>query len=94
MSERDRLWYLINELINGTYSPKSFCDEFTRIYDEEIDYRFLSYEEKENFAEMSEMASRYSSGARGLLSTYLSASDLIENAKEIKLKTLGMVEIF
>ena len=45
MAERDRLWYLINSLINGTYSTKNFCEEFTRIYDEEVDYNFLSYEE-------------------------------------------------
>ena len=60
MSERDRLWDLINCLINGTYSPKNFCEEFTRIYEEEVDYSYLSYEEKQNFGEMNEMAARYS----------------------------------
>ena len=96
MAERDRLWYLINSLINGTYSTKNFCEEFTRIYDEEVDYNFLSYEEKQNFAEMSEMASRYSEDNSKLrfIDKYFSATDIIENAKEIKLRTMGTVEIF
>lgn len=96
MAERDKLWDLINNLINGTYSPKSFCEEFTRVYDEEVDYRYLSFEEKMNFDEMSEMASRYSEDESKLrfINKYFSADDLIENAKEIKLKMLGMVEIF
>jgi hypothetical protein len=96
MSERDRLWDLINCLINGTYSPKNFCEEFTRIYEEEVDYSYLSYEEKQNFGEMSEMAARYSDdeGKLKFINKYFSASDIIENAKDIKLRMLGLVEIF
>lgn len=96
MAERDRLWSLINGLINGTYSTKNFCEEFTRFYDEEVDYRYLSFEEKQNFDEMNEMASRYSEDESKLrfINKYFSAEDIIENAREIKLKMLGMVEIF
>ncbi len=96
MSEREKLWDLINNLINGTYSPRSFCEEFTRIYEEEVDYNYLSYEEKENFAKMSEIVSRYTEdeGKLKLINSYFDASDIIENAREIKLNTLGVMEIF
>ena len=29
MSDREQLWYLIDELVNGTYDIYTFCTEFT-----------------------------------------------------------------
>ena len=38
MTEKEQLWYLISGVLNGVYDIKTFCSEFTRIYDLEIDY--------------------------------------------------------
>lgn len=45
MTEKEQLWYLINGVLNDTYDIKTFCSEFTRIYDLEVDYEQLSEQE-------------------------------------------------
>ncbi|TRW21914.1 hypothetical protein FL857_11970 [Criibacterium bergeronii] len=60
MTERESLWYLINGLLNGSYSINVFCNEFTRIYDLEVDYDELSPEENYEFGKLSEMTARFS----------------------------------
>ena len=41
-------------------SARAFCEEFTRIYDFEIDINTLSSEELDELGELSDMASRFS----------------------------------
>lgn len=86
MSDREQLWYLINGLLKGAYSPSTFCDEFARIYDLETDYGHLSLLERKNFDELSEMASRFSDDAEELKipNMYFSENEIIEKAKSIK----------
>lgn len=86
MSDREQLWYLINGLLKGTYSMYIFCDEFTRIYDLETDYKHLSLLERKNFAELSEMASRFSDDADEfkIPNMYFSENEIIEKVKSIK----------
>ena len=86
MSDREQLWYLINGLLNGAYSPNVFCDEFTRIYDINTDYDNLSLQEREKFAELSEMAARFSDDEEELKipNMYFNANQIIEKAKTIK----------
>ena len=86
MSDREQLWYLINGLLNGTYSPNIFSDEFTRIYDLETDYNHLSLLERKNFAGLSEMASRFSDDEKELKipNMYFSANEINKKAKSIK----------
>ena len=50
MREKEQLWYLINGVLSGTYDIKTFCSEFTRIYNLEVDYEELSKQEKLEFA--------------------------------------------
>ena len=38
MTGKEQLWYLINGVLDGSYDIKTFCLEFTRIYDLEVDY--------------------------------------------------------
>ena len=38
MTGRESLWYLINGLVNNEYDIKTFCSEFTRIFNLELDY--------------------------------------------------------
>ena len=86
MSDREQLWYLINGLLKGTYSPSTFCYEFTRIYDLETDYKHLSLLERKNFAELSEMASRFSDDSDELKipNMYFCENKIIEESKSIK----------
>ena len=92
MSNREKLWNLINGLLNASYIPKSFCDAFSRIYDLEIDYDTLSEEEKCEFRDLSEMAGRFSDDAEELKipHMYFSASEIINKAKHIKEKLGGI----
>lgn len=86
MCDREQLWYLINGLLKGTYSPNTFCNEFSRIYDLETDYEHLSLLERKNFSELSEMASRFSDDAKEIKipNMYFSENEIIEKAKSIK----------
>ncbi|MEE0686329.1 MAG: hypothetical protein UEA60_06710 [Lachnospiraceae bacterium] len=86
MSDREQLWYLINGLLNGTYSTNVFCHEFTRIYDLETDYNHLLLLERTKFAELSEMASRFSDDEEELKipNMYFSANEIIKKAQNIK----------
>ena len=86
MTNKEELWYLINELLNGTYTVKTFCSEFTRIYDLETDYNILSEEENKEFGELCEMAVRFSDdiGELKIPNMYFSENDIMEKAKEIK----------
>lgn len=86
MTEKEELWYLINGLLEGTYTVKTFCSEFTRIYDLEMDYDILSEEENKEFGDLCEMAGRFSDDIEELKipNMYFSKNDIIEKAKEIK----------
>lgn len=86
MTEKEELWYLINGLLEGTYTVKTFCSEFTRIYDLEMDYDILSEEENKEFGDLCEMAGRFSDDIEELKipNMYFSKNDIIKKAKEIK----------
>ena len=45
MTGREKLMYLINGLLEGEYDISVFCDEFSRIFDLEMDYKELTEEE-------------------------------------------------
>ena len=42
MTEKEQLYYLINGVLDGSYQVKTFCSEFTRVYDLEVDYEQFS----------------------------------------------------
>jgi len=60
MTNREALWYLIDGLLAGSYSVNNFCDEFSRIYNIEIDYDELTSEERLEFRELSKITGRFS----------------------------------
>ena len=60
MTSKQQLMYLMCGLLSGKYSARAFCEEFTRIYDFEIDINTLSSEEIDELGELSDMASRFS----------------------------------
>ena len=45
MTDKEQLWYLIQGLIDGSYETKTFCNEFSRIYNLETDYNNLTINE-------------------------------------------------
>lgn len=60
MDEKEQLWYLIDGLLNDSYTIQIFCSEFSRIYDLEVDYDELSDEEHTEFGDLCDMCSRFS----------------------------------
>lgn len=74
--------------MEGTYTIKTFCSEFTRIYDFEIDYDVLTDEENKEFRDLCEMAGRFSDDLEELKipNMYFNESEIICRAKVIKKK--------
>lgn len=85
MTEKEQLWYLIDKLIEKEYQVNTFCDEFTRIYDLEIEYDELSPQENQLFSELSSMTGRFSDDEEELKisNMYFGADDIIDKVKEI-----------
>jgi hypothetical protein len=86
MTAKESLWYLINELIKGSYTVKTFCSEFTRIYDLEIDYDDLSKEENYLFGELCEMSGRFSDDddELNIPNMYFSEKEIMDKVKQVK----------
>ncbi|WP_154661560.1 hypothetical protein [Bacillus ndiopicus] len=42
MTPKEQLYYLINEYIEGNYDTAAFCNQFTIIFNIEIDYADLN----------------------------------------------------
>jgi len=89
MTNRESLWYLVNGLLNGSYDIKTFCSEFMRIYDLELDYDELTLEENKEFGELCEMAARFSNDEEELLipNIYCSEQEIKKKARQIIEKT-------
>lgn len=88
MTKKGQLWYLINGLLENTYTIEAFCDEFTRIYDLEIDYDGLTDEENKEFGDLCEMSGRFSDDLEELKipNMYCSENEIISKAKTVKKK--------
>jgi len=88
MTEKEQLWYLINGVLNGSYDIRTFCSEFTRIYDLEIDYEQLSEEENCEFGELCEMAGRFSDDEQELKipNMYYSKKNILDKTRYVKQK--------
>ena len=86
MTEKEQLWYLINGVLNDTYDIKTFCSEFTRIYDLEVDYEQLSEQENSEFGDLCEMAGRFSDDDDELKipNMYYSKENILEKARYVK----------
>lgn len=60
MTAKEKLYYLLNEFQKGKYDTITFCDQFTVIYDTEVDYDTLSKVENELFSDLSTITARFS----------------------------------
>lgn len=85
MTGKESLWYLINGLLNGSYPINIFCNEFTRIYDLEVDYDGLSPDENYEFGKLCEMTGRFSDNEEELKipNMYCSENEIRAKVKNI-----------
>ncbi|WP_196595369.1 colicin immunity domain-containing protein [Pectinatus frisingensis] len=60
MTAKEKIYYLITQYKKGKYDTNTFCDQFTVIYDTEVDYDTLSKIENRLFYELSTITSRFS----------------------------------
>lgn len=60
MTAKEKLYYLLAEYQKGKYDMNTFCDQFTVIYNTEVDYDTLSKVENELFNELSTITARFS----------------------------------
>lgn len=86
MTEKEQLYYLIDGVLDGSYQVKTFCTEFTRIYDLEIDYEQLSEAENKVFGDLCEMAGRFSEDEVELKipNMFFSKESILEKARYAK----------
>ena len=88
MTEKEQLWYLINGVLDGSYDIKTFCLEFTRIYDLEVDYDKLSEQENSEFGDLCGMAGRFSDDEEELKipQMYYSGDQILDKVRNLKRK--------
>lgn len=88
MTNKEKIIYLINGVINNSYDIETFCDEFTRIYDLEINYKELTDMERKELHDLCEMASRYSGNEYELSipNMYCSRTEILKKVTEVKAK--------
>lgn len=86
MKKREQLWKLIYDLIKDQIDIITFCRDFTRIYDLEIDYDELSEEEEAVFDELCTTTARFTEFEEDLIkypNVYYSENDVREEAKKV-----------
>ena len=60
MNPKEKLFYLIREYNIGNYETEIFCDEYTQIFNVELDYDTLSEAEYDLLEGLSEFTARFS----------------------------------
>lgn len=88
MTNKEKLYSLIHSLIQESYDIKLFCNEFSQIYDLELDYTTLTPLENSLFNELSELTGRFSDNAEDLKipNVYYSEQDIRSYVSEISTK--------
>ena len=86
MTEKEQLYYLINGVLDGSYQVKTFCSEFMRVYDLEVDYEQLSELENKEFGDLCEMAGRFSDDEKELKipNMFFSEESILNKAEYVK----------
>lgn len=86
MTAKEQLWYLIHGVLTGSYEVKTFCDEFYRIYNFEMDEANLTGQERREFEELFKMVARFSEFEEDLKipNMYYSGDEILQKVKEIR----------
>ncbi|MCA1057601.1 hypothetical protein LCL96_01555 [Rossellomorea aquimaris] len=88
MNPKEQIYYLLNEYSKGNYDTKTFCDQFTNIFNIEIDYEKLSDLEYRLFNNLSKVTARFSPYDEDLI-----FSNVYYNEQDIKREVLSLQEI-
>ncbi|MDI6619747.1 MAG: colicin immunity domain-containing protein [Clostridiales bacterium] len=90
MTSKEKLYYLLTEYQKGKYDTNTFCDQFTIIYDTEVEYDTLSKVENELFNELSIITARFSPYEEDLKipSVYYSEQEVKSKVEEVIVKLL------
>lgn len=85
MTGKEKLYYLLQEFQRGNYGIKTFCDEFTEIFDMELDYDSLTNLENQLFNELEIMTGRFSEFEEDLKipNVYFSAEQVKKKINEV-----------
>jgi len=85
MTSREKLYFALEEFVNGKYRAEDFSHWFTVIFDQETNYDDLTDIEYSLFSEMEEMSARFSPFEEDLKipNVYFSEKDLENKAFEV-----------
>ena len=86
MTIQEQLWYLIVGLLDESYDIKTFCREFTRIYNLETDYTQLTQLENREFSDLCDMAGRFTADREELSipNLYYSKEEIFDRARRVR----------
>lgn len=88
MTSKEQLYYLIHEYIKDNYDTKTFCDQFTIIFNIETDYEDLNEVENKLFLELSSVTTRFSPYEKDFVfqNVYYTEQEVKREVLEIKRK--------
>ena len=86
MDSKDKLYYLIIQFFNGNYNAKDFSEQFSDIFNLEIDYSTLTDVEKKVFGDLSTITDRFSSNESDLkkYDCYFDEQQVKDKVEEVK----------
>ena len=96
MSPKEKIYYLIREYINGNYETEIFCDEYTQIFNIELDYDTLNEEQYKLLEELSVFTARFSPFEEDLKipNVYFSEEQVVTKVKEVYNKLIKQQNLF
>lgn len=85
MNSREKLYDILRKYVFGVYPTKVFCEQFSKIFDLELNIKEISEGEYKSFKEISDISSRYSPFDEDLKNydCYYSEEYVRDKAKEI-----------
>lgn len=86
MTPKEQLYYLTNEFIKGNYDTETYCNQFTIIFDTEINYEDLNEVENKLFLELCSVTARFSPSEEDLSieNTYYNEQEVKEEVLKVK----------
>ncbi|ASA57926.1 hypothetical protein RND59_00610 [Vibrio ruber] len=85
MNPKEKILYLLREYEAGNYETEDFCNEYTQIFNIELDYDSLSEAEYESLEELSNFTARFSPFEEDLkiINVYYDEKQVREKTREL-----------